>query len=247
MKRIRRKFFTEEEFLEAAPTEPFYALDYSGERVRAGLYYDAATNKPSIFVFEKRKTKEGKWYSVDEFMAYFRIPKWNPEAQWKRRINGAIRRLESSGFNPDLLEAYKTIKKMGHKTALFILDRSADMTVDDMNDQKSYFFPFSDQYNIIGEDGTIRGAFTNPNVVDCNTIPTWFGSENAKIKSDIQDAIKNKKEFSAKVEANRDVSFSYCPEKGNMAVYSECFKRRQNGMHCLALDKDLAVLVLDSR
>ena len=249
-KRLRQKFYKMEELLKLPIGTKLKALRYDGEEVRIMIMIAPPNNNPVIRVFKKGMRCQHTDYSPSDFETRgYKIPiPMDDDVRWKKALDSAIKRLESSSFNKPLLEDLKVLKQMGRSTALFICERFDQATSKDMADLKAYLFPFSEMYDIMDEAGHIRGLFTNKNAINLRTKTMWFGKSNAVVKQQILDAIKNGTKLEIKTEAGYDVSFSYNPELAtHLASYSECFRHMENGLHCFALDENMALICLDTR
>jgi len=243
---MRQKFYSMEELLKLPVGTRLTALRYNGERSRMqtarGLHGEVL-----FVVYEKGKRKAYQIFDQRLFEASFKVPvPPDKSASWNRRLKIVIKRLEASKLNPGLLQDLKLIQRIGMQTTTLINNLAMHMNDNDKNDAASYFFPYSDMYDILDENGTLKNIFTKTSVLKVETKSMWFGEQNEAYKKAITDAIKSRKNLSLSATTSYDVRFNY-EAKTNTAVYAECLKGCSNGGYYFVIDENLTIKAFDNK
>lgn len=245
-KRMRQKFYSMEELLKLPVGTKLTALRYNGERSRMQIA-EGLHGENKFLVYEKGKRKAYQLFDQMSFAASFKVPvPPDKSASWNRRLKIVIRRLEASKLNPGLLEDLKLIQKIGMQTTALINNLAKRMNKNDKKDAASYFFPYSEMYDILDENGDLKPFFNQTNVLKIETKSMWFGEHNEAYKKQIADAIKNHKDLSLSAKTSYDVRFNY-EAKTSTAVYSECLKGCSNGGYYFVIDENLTIKAFDNK
>lgn len=228
-----------------------YAMQINQEKYR-GFVEDK-----TIFVFGKGKSRRGfRAYSDEQILSQFDIVEVDKNAKWHKRLDRAIKAMESSGLWPNILETMKNLTKMTYedKKAIYELTWeesyrrtvNGDLSVEEFNEAFiKHFGAFMEKYPFVfAKDDEGRWGYHTDylwELSDCRLRSMYFGKhQNKLIKERIKKALDEKQRFVFNARTSYDTSFEYRPEDGK-AWYSEEYKDCGNGHYYLALDHNTAL------
>ena len=238
---------TKEEYEVLPLYRKFTVIDALGEKHRA-------SKEPSgtMFLYAPRAKSKGWRYMPDDFCGRFTAVIETPEeadAKWHKKVAKVIKRLETSGLWPELLEKYRNLYQMTLEDKNFISTqywklepwkhgRTAEGRQKELEETFGTLiakYPF-----VFPGNGTIN-TFYIWEQSEARTKSMYFGKwRNKAVKERIKNALETKTRFSADERASYDVSFEYDPEK-NMAWYAEEYKDCGNGHYYIAIDGNTAL------
>ena len=205
-------------------------------------------NDETIFVYAPKSKRFGMRFGIDNFIEnHDIIVDTNEEIdkKWHKQINRAINCLEKSGLWPDIKIYFENLSKMNYsdkkKIEEIYWSHWDKPEKEIQNEYKSYSekYPFAFCFH---EDKTIE-----PKIEyifersECKLKAMYFGKyQNSRIKAEIAEAIKNRKNYCKNAKTNYDVNFSFNAEK-NMAWYAEEYRGCGNGHYYIALDENTAL------
>ena len=221
----------------------------------------------TVFVYLPGKKRYGHRISQKAFCSMYSIKvvkKTDKNTAWHRRINRAIKCLESSGLWPNILEVLQNLNKMTYKDKeemlmIYTTYRPQYIHSDDSEEVKqqkkasnqaqveALFGDYITKYPFIFEKNGVVNAsnylweMSEVKLKKMNFGKYWGDS----YRSEIKNALEAKTSYSTgKIQVNYDNSFSYDAEK-NKAWYSEEYRGAGNGHYYLALDGETALFVED--
>lgn len=212
-------------------------------------------NDNIVFVYAKGMKTRGYRYSLEYFLDNYHLlidSNEEKDKKWHKRIARAIKCLEKSGLWTDKLIFFKNLYKMtlADKNALSEIYWSDSNRYNMSNNiQTKEYEPYIEKYPFVfikADDGIFE---LNTNYIwessNCKLKSMYFGKgQNAFVKKEIIEAVKNKRNYNFNTRVNYDVSFEYDANK-NMAWYSEEYKDCGNGHYYLALDENTALFCED--
>lgn len=212
----------------------------------------------TVFVYGKGRKRYGYRYSnLDNFVSQYDVePPKNEEKEekvWHKRIDRAIKCLESSGLSPELLEYFKKLRSIPLKDLREMKDiyhesynkgKWDELLKIQMNDfqDKGFLtkYPFA-FYETKDGIKAIEHDFIDEKS-NCKLKSMYFGYRNKSEKEWIKKALENKEDYSTRVRTSYDVTFTYDAKK-NRAWYDEEYKNCGNGHYYLALDHSTALFI----
>lgn len=227
-------------------TEMFDSIDIStGKKHRSQRTKHNGENR--IFVYNHRSRYFGRRYSFEDFAVRYNVKEIPDETiAWHKRLKRAISCLERSGLWQEILEQFKHMLKMtweDRKEMDEIYWKQHDIPYEQI---VQMFEPYVKKYPFAffkDKDGKLQLDTTYTwEKSACRLKSMYFGKyENKQIKSEISEAIQNKRDYSTGIiPINYDVSFNYIGKEAK-AWYSEEYKGCGNGHYYLALDHNTAL------
>lgn len=221
----------------------------------------------TIFVFLPGKRRYGHRISQKAFCSMYSIKitkNTDVNAAWHRRINKAIKCLESSGLWPNILERLRNLDKMTYKdkeelSKLYWQYHPQYINSDDSEEvkqqknasnQAQVELLFGDYVNkypfIFDKNGVVNASDYLWEMSEVKLKKMNFGKYwGDNYRSEIKNALETKTSYSTgRIQVNYDNSFEYNAEL-NKAWYSEEFRNCGNGHYYLALDSETALFVED--
>lgn len=230
-----------DEFTNWKTRQTAQVYDTDGTIVRA-----IKEDEETAFVFYKRSRTYGKRLSKQSFCNIYTFKNTDDEnTKWHKRIKRAIKCLESSGVNPWLLDVMKGLDKMTYDDVTEISHMWSarhPQKWDDQEYNKAYFKEWFEKYPFLENNGFLNTEYIG-GISDAKLKNMSFGFSNtAKLKEEINAALKEKKDYSTGPHRGRayDHSFYYKAETSN-AIYQEEYHGCGNGHYYYALDNRTAI------
>lgn len=234
------------------PLKQKFLVVRDGEKFRA-----MRESEDNIFVFAPRRSCYGYRMMEDTFCSrYELVPNQkSPAEKWQRDVDKVIKKLERSGLWPEILEQFKTLRKLSYEDRQKIselyrsLPYKSDRTADELKEHygklwDKYPFIFSADYN-----SGIDYFYLTGGMSDAKTKSMYFGHSNKQAKERIKSAMAEKRKCSEYGRTSYDVSFTYAPASEecsfDRAWYSEEYRDCGNGHYYLALDENCALFCED--
>ena len=209
----------------------------------------------SVFVFSYGKTKYGFRRDKEYFAKHYNILSLPSEVDentaWQRRMRRAVKCMNTSGLWTEIKKVFEQILYSGmtleDKKALYELYENYDSPAKDFSEEEKAkaFLPYLRKFPFVFYEDNKGCLHIDTEYIwelsDCKLKSMYFGKyANQRIKAELQQAIKNKNDYSAGQTVSYDVSVNY-QAKDNKAWYSEEFRNCGNGHYYLALDHSTAV------
>lgn len=197
----------------------------------------------NIFVYARNRKRYGWRFDEEQFlMRYTPLLPTDENAQWKHRLQRAVKLCHESGLWSELAVVWDNLYKyvtLDEKRKIY------DMSWDNREEAISYCkerYPFM----VKTHDGK---EYLDTDYIwelsRCELKSMYFGYKNAEEKERIRKAISEHRQYTIpRIRTNYDVSFSYNPES-DKAFYNEEYKNCGNGHYYLALNHSTAVFCED--
>lgn len=238
-------------FLQTHIEKSFRAIGrHSKEKVRC--YVEDENN---IFVFGKHCTKSGsRWISHEGFVGAYdiiTISEAEINSKWQRRMRRAVKCMETSGLWTEIKKVFEAILYSGmtleEKKALYELYENYDSPAKDFSEEEKAkaFLPYLRKFPFVFYEDHNGNLHIDTEYIwelsDCKLKSMYFGKyANKRIKDELQQAIRSKKDYKGSRTVSYDVSINY-QAKDNKAWYSEEYRNCGNGHYYLALDHSTAL------
>ncbi len=243
---------TEQRLMELTPFEKYpCSRVIDGEKMRFSV-----EPKQTVFVFGKSCRTRGRRYLPGDFLSLYRVEeedlrKKDPTPAWHRRIQRAVRCMESSGLWPEVRQRFENILASGmtwtdrdRLIEIWSASRQREISPEELAEIERYRarFPFAFCQDNEGED-QIDTSYVYA-LTACKLKAMYFGRWSDE-KDRIRKALAERRDYrSGRIRAGYDVSFEYDAEK-KKAWYSEEFRGCGNGHYYIALDANTALFVED--
>lgn len=238
------EFLSEEELLLTKTETAYRCLNWAGKRM---LFQRTGED---TFVAYNNTIKKGDSYKIKEFMSYFKVPKLqtDEEALWRKRVKSTIKRMTASGVNPMVLNRLRQMynSKMPY-TVLEDISRLRKDKPKKLDDEFSYYFPYSDEYPFIMDESGKLDWFYAGLLPYCQTKTLWFGKENKAKKEQIHKMICEKTVGEVSGIGNYDVHFKLVKSLKSHsyeAFFSELPKvdaEYKDGYYYMAIDESSGI------
>ena len=208
----------------------------TNEKLRCVTYSDTA-----VFVYNKGSRKYGRAINTDYFLSKATpiIKRKDEGAEWHSRCKSCEQRLAKSGLFPEYREMYHNLQKIPYSEWE---QMRSELDYNDSSDKAKLWIK---KYPFLTADGIHINSNYLSGLAWAKLKTMYFGKyDNARIKAEIKQALKEKRAYYVSRQVNYDVSFNYTPEKNN-ATYSEEYRGCGNGHYYLALDESAAVYYED--
>ena len=216
-------------------------------------------NKINVFIYSYGKTKYGSRVDKEYFAKHYNIfvppSKIDENTAWQRRMKRAIKCLESSGLWTDIKNMFVKLLYSGmtlqEKSEIYELYWKYECTSKEISEDEKVkaYIPYLRRFPFVFYEDDNENLHINTEYIselsDCKLKSMYFGKyANKCIKDGLQQAIKNKTDYSAGQTVSYDVSVNY-QAKDNKAWYSEEYRNCGNGHYYLALDHSTALYYED--
>ena len=235
---------TREEFNAYPMCEKLYARAIAtGEKVRI-----RRESEDNVFVYAKGRSRYGYRMMTDAFLrSYEPLPLKNPEAEWQKRVDNVINRLEKFGLWEELLPDFQNLRKLTYADREAIKKIHNALPYDSARLEEEYheiYKAYWDKYPFLFDAGGAKSWYLY-GMSDCKVKTMYFGKGSNQIaKQNIARAMAGKVRCTEYGRTGYDVSFEYDPNR-NKAWYSEEYRGCGNGHYYLALDYNAALFVED--
>ncbi len=218
---------TKEEFAALPQEQKLQAKNFRGETVRWKRKEDG-----TVFVYAKGKSRRGRRYSENDFLANFEPLVKDENAAWHRRLRRVIRLIRENGLWEELLPLMENLDKMQYddlirfQTLYWTRPRQKEYaSIAEYNEQVQKYFGFLyTRYPFLfaeEHDGIEPVWEYMPEITFVKTKSMYFGWGNTRYKEEIAEALLKKQSYrTPNLTVSYDVYFEYNAEKGK-AWYSE--------------------------
>ena len=243
---------TEQRLMELTPFEKYpCSRGIDGEKMRFSVEL-----KQTVFVFGKGCRTRGRRYLPEDFLSLYRVEekdlrKKDPTPAWHRRIQRAVKCMESSGLWPEVRLRFENILASGMTWAdrerlieIWAAGRHREISPGELTeiDRHRSRFLFAFCQDDEGEEH-IDASYIYE-LTACRLKAMYFGKWSDE-KDMIRKALAEHRDYSSgRIRAGYDVSFEYDAGK-EKAWYSEEFRGCGHGHYYIALDANTALFVED--
>ena len=239
------------------PNIKFKAI-YDGEEktfVHPRPHRCVVENDQNVFIFSYGKTKYGfrrdKEYFAKNYNIFALPSEVDENKAWQRRMRRAVKCMESSGLWEKIKKMFEQILYSGmtleEKRALYELYENYDSPAKDFSEEEKAkaFLPYLRKFPFVFYEDHNGNLHIDTDYIwelsDCKIKSMYFGKyANKRIKDELQQAIRSKKDYKGSRTVSYDVSINY-QAKDNKAWYSEEYRNCGNGHYYLALDHSTAL------
>lgn len=224
-------------------------------------------NDREVFIYNHKSSRYGQRLPIEYFISQYMIDyvePVDPAIAWERRVRNVIKKLEASGLWPNIKKTFEELLAMGYERRRKLRDlfwndswEKWDLlsaAYKDPDGVDAFNSAFENHYGELmneipfafHKDRENRGKWgVKTDLIfemsDAKTKSMYFGrGKNARIKSEIQEAMDSKYRYVVDTRTSYDVRFEYDPEE-NKAWYSEEYKDCGNGHYYLAIDANTAL------